>query len=614
VIPLLARELRNARGTALALAGFLLLGDLMMLANHRVRGGDLSAFDPLALVAVPGLWILAVALARKLVGHEHQAGTRAFLEAIPVPREAVIAAKLAVGFALVALVASLQVGLFAALGAPAPDAALGARVLARVLLAGAFATGVGFAVASLGRYLTVAITSLVLAQTSIASADFDGARLAPWSLVARTFTVDRGPLPAGPAAMALVGALAGAALAAALWCARSGSVSVSLFQRMSHREGMRWAAGITLAMVLIHTDRDRARAFALPGDARRGDGAVVHGVSVDARTLDAAHAALRVLGRWAGEPPPAVALVARADVPAGMARFEDASASAALVSYHHLAGEALVAATVEAAALHRTRTHLRRESTAWALDGLGLLAARWGRAARPLDDDLDLVLPMLASLPSDLTADDLVAWRSFRERVGEDAARAVAYTLLRAVAVARGPDAVAAMLRALLARPWGPGSAAAWTLPSMSAAWRRAGLTPVEAVAAWRANALRLRDLHRASLARVPRVVAAARVEAPSARSRSLRLALTGDARLAPDAPVTVTVWRLCAESAHGEKGLAPGDIDGRCLAWHAVVPAASLAGEGALVPAGFVRGEELVWRMRAPGAAGTPHRREVLR
>jgi len=613
MIGLLVRDLRNVRGTALALAGFLLLGDLLMLANHRVRGGDLSAFDPLALVAVPGLWVLAVALARKLVGHEHHTRTRAFLDAIPVTRGAVIASKLLVGFTLVALIASLQVGLFAALGAPSPEGELTARVFARVLLAGAFVTGVGFAVASLGRYLTVSITILVLLQSSLSSADFDGASVSPWALVARTFTVDRGPLPTGPALAALVGALAGAAFAALVWRARSGSLSAGLFERMSHREGMRWAAGITLAMVLIHTDRDRARAFTLPGESRRTDGVVVHGVSVDAATLDAAHAALRVVRGWTGEALPDVALVARADVPAGMMRVEEASETAAVVSFRDVTGEGLVAAAVEAAALQRTRAHLRRESTAWTLDGVGLLAARWGRVARPLDDDLDLVLPMLASLPHDLTADDLTSWRSFRERVGEDCARAVAYTLLRAVALSRGRDAVTAMLHDVLARPWGVGNAATWTLPSMASAWRSAGITPVAAVAAWRDHLLRLRSAHRDALARVPRMLAAARVTA-AGESRTLRLALTATARLAPDAPVAVTVWRLCAESSHAEKGLVPGDIDGRCLAWHAIVPAGSLAGEGALVPAGFVRGEDVLWRMRAPGAANTPHHREALR
>lgn len=613
MIGLLLRDLRNVRGTALALAGFLLLGDLLMLANHRVRGGDLSAFDPLALVAVPGLWVLAVALARKLIGHEHQTRTRTFLEAIPVSRGAVVAVRLAVGFALVALVATLQVLLFAALGSPSPDGALTAHVLARVLLAGAFATGVGFAVASLGRYLTVSITTLVLLQTTLSSADFDGSGVSPWALVARTFTVDRGPLPTGPVVASLLGALVGAAAAAALWCARSGSLSASLFERMSHREGMRWAAGITLAMVLVHTDRDRARAFTLPGDARRSDGAAVHGVSVDAATLDAAHAALRVVRGWTGEALPAVALVARADVPAGMARVEEASEGAAVVSFRDVAGEGLVAAAVEAAALQRTRTHIRRESTAWVLDGVGLLAARWGRVARPLDDDLDVVLPMLASLPSDLTADDLTAWRSFRERVGEDCARAVAYTLLRSVALARGASPVGAMLRDVLARPWGVGNAATWTLPSMASAWREAGVTPVAAVAAWRDHMTRLRGAHRESLARVPRLVASAFVTA-AGESRTLRLALTAAASVGPNAPVAVTVWRLCAESPHGEKGIAPGDIDGRCLAWHAVVTAGSLQGEGVVVPAGFVRGEDVLWRMRLPFAAGTPHHREALR
>ncbi len=613
MIGLVTRELRNVRGTALALAGFLLLADLMMLANHRVRGGDLSAFDPLSLVAVPGLWILGVALARKLVGHEHQAGTRAFLEAIPVPRGAVISAKLAVGFALVALLAAAQVALFAALGAPSPEGALTARVLARVLLVAAFATGAGFAAASLGRYLTVSLLCLFLAQTALSSAGFDGGRASPLALVARTFTVDRGPLPALPSVLALVGAAAGAMVAVALWCARSGTLSVALFQRMSHREGMRWAAGITLALVLIHSDRDRARAFPLPGEARRGGGAEVHGVSIDAPTLDAAHEALRVMARWTGDAPFAVALVERGDVPEGMARFEDASHSAALVSFRGLAGESLVAAAVEAAALHRTRGHLRREETAWVLDGVGLLAARWGRAARPLDDDLDLALLMIASLPTDLTAGDLAAWRSFRERVGEDAARAVAYTLLRAVAIDRGRDAVGALLRATLTRPLGVGNAATWLLPSMASAWRRAGVSPEAAVASWRAHVLRLRDAHARELARVPRIAARASVSADGL-SRSLHLTLATDARLAPDAPVAVTVWRLCAESPHGEKGLAPGDDDGRCLAWHAVVPARSLAGEGALVPATFLRGEGVLWRMRAPGAVNTPDRREALR
>ena len=621
MIQLVVREIRNHGFTLAGVGGFVLLMDLLVLATHRIKGGDMSAFDPLILAGVPVTLVVCSVVPRRLVAHDRQQKTLAFLEALPVERSAVIAVKLALGFLVVWAVMAFQVALFGALGAPSPDASLALRVLARMVLFGTYAAGVGFALASLGRYFGVSLAAAFLVTTSLETFGEELSRVGPFGLVARTFTTDRGPLPLGASTWATLGALAGVGLCVWLWCARSGSLSSALFERMSHREGMRWAGGFLVATLLIHAEKDRCEHFALPGATVRQSGGVTVELGADveravdaprAEVLDRTESALRTTLGWTGARSlPAVAIVARGDVPTGRAAIEYPSDGAVLVALRGATVERLVATSVQAAALGHTRELVRREETAWVLDGAGVLAARWGRVAATLDRDEDLLVPMLAALREPVTARDLVEWRTFRERVGDECAEAVAYSLLRAVALVRGPQAVTAMLRAAFDRPFARSLLGLAGVASMRQAWRAAGITPEEAIAAWSGRVEALRRARADAIGRVARVEARVRADRVSEVSRALTLTLGPGAAVGDDAALVAEVWRLSPESVALEKGTAPGEPAPGDLAWRGDVTGLRLR-EGVRVPATFTRGEVVLWRLRAAGVM-TGYHREVL-
>lgn len=621
MIQLLVREIRNHGLALVGVGGFVLLMDLLVLATHRIKGGDMSAFDPLIVAGVPVTLVVCSVVPRRLVAHDRQEKTLAFLEALPVERGAVIAVKLALGFFVVWAVMAFQVVLFGALGAPSPDASLALRVLARMVLFGTYAAGVGFALASLGRYFGVSLAAAFILTTSLETFGEELSRVGPFSLVARTFTTDRGPLPLGASAWAMLGALAAVGLSAWLWCARSGSLSSALFERMSHREGMRWAGGFLVATLLIHAEKDRCEHFALPGaTVRQSRGVTVElGAEVDravdapsAVVLDRTESALRTTLGWTGaQSLPAVAIVARGDVPAGRAAIEFPSDDAVLVAVRAATTERLVVTAVQAAALGHTRELVRREETAWLLDGAGMLAARWEHVTAPLDRDEDLVVPMAAALREPVTVGDLAAWRTFRERIGDECAEAVAYSLLRSIAIVRGPQAVTAMLREALDRPFARSLLGLAGVASMRQAWRAARITPEEAIAAWSQRTEALRQERAEVIAQVARVEAVARVARVSDVSRALTLTLAPGVNAGDDRAFVAEVWRLSPESVALEKGTAPGESAPGDLAWRGDVTGARLR-EGVRVPTTFTRGEVILWRLRTAGVM-TGYHREVL-
>lgn len=621
MIQLVVREIRNHGLTLAGVGGFVLLMDLLVLATHRIKGGDMSAFDPLILAGVPVTLVVCSVVPRRLVAHDRQQKTLAFLEALPVERGAVIAVKLAVGFLVVWAVMAFQVALFGALGAPSPDAALAVRVLARMALFGTYAAGLGFALASLGRYFGVSLGAAFLVTTSLETFGEELSRVGAFGLVARTFTTDRGPLPLGASAWAMLGAIAGVALTAWLWCARSGSVSSALFERMSHREGMRWAGGFLVATLLIHAEKDRSERFALPGASVRQSGGVTveFGADVEreldvpsAVALDRTESALRTTLGWTGARSlPAVAIVARGDVPAGRAAIEYPSDEAVLVALRGVTVERLVVTSVQAAALGHTRELVRREETAWVLDGAGMLAARWERITAPLDRDEDLLVPMLSAMQVPLTARDLESWRTFRERVGDECAEAVAYSLLRVVAIERGPHAVTAMLRKAFDRPFARSLLGLAGVASMRQAWRAAGLTAEEAVTMWSRRVEAFRRARADAIGRVARVEASARAERVSNVSRALTLSFAPGASVGDDVSFVAEVWRLSPESLALEKGTAPGEPAPGDIAWRGDVTGLRLR-EGMRIPTTFTRGEVVLWRLRAAGVM-TGYHREVL-
>jgi hypothetical protein len=613
---LVAREFRNARATMFATTCLVLFCDLIVLANQRIKGGDLSAFDPLVMAGVPLLWFAGFAITRAIVAHEHQQRMRAFLEGLPVGREALIAAKCAVAVMLVVAVAWLQVATLGALGSPTPDVDLTLRVFARMTCVALFVAGAGVAAASLGRYYVVTLVALFLAQVAQDTFGLGASTVTPTALVAKTFTTDRRAIPLVPVVLSVLGALAGSFVALAIACARSGSLATSLFERMTHREGMRWAAGLLVTMLLAHADTSRARHLNTRADhALTAQAVRVEQVGTRSDALPRAHAAVAVARSIVDAPLPTVLLQPRNDVPAGMLRFEAASDDVAVVAFrpsaHDPSPETLASAAAQAALLQRSRGLVLRESTAWVLDGVGLACARWSHIDAPLEHDADVLAPLLAVQREALRVDDLATWRAFRERVGERGAQNVAYTLLRVIAHTRGPDALKSLLRAVFARPWYGSAPAAWIMPSMASAWRASGTDAASATRAWNTTMAPLREGLAGQIAQQPSLSVRLDVTRASSVSRALRLTLTASRNVAPDAQIDVAVWRLVAENTPLVRGLTPGDPDVEGLAWHGTVTAASLSA-GVELPAAFTRGDAVLWRAQTSTSLGALTRTEL--
>ena len=270
---LLGKDLREHGG---ALAGIVLASAalvLLALAQNRQAAYGISPFEVVRFALITFLPLICLVVGNRLVVREYLAGTRQFVEALPVGTLWPLLLKYLVGYAFVALLGAMVVGI-CALGAtladdPSPEY-LG-LLLARTLVVLLLYWGVVFCFSLCGhlRVMLYLVTlGVVLALSFLPGVD--ATRFAPFALLDREFFVfERDLVPWRE--MGWTAVLGAAFALAGFIVARlgNGSVAERLARPMSRRDyvltGVLLAGGVALTGALAEKrTRDPVR---LTGEA-----------------------------------------------------------------------------------------------------------------------------------------------------------------------------------------------------------------------------------------------------------------------------------------------------------------------------------------------------------
>lgn len=524
---LFAKEVREHLAALVLLAVLLLLGFLFISLGVLIREEPGSFLETLRYFLVTMAPIAAAVLGGRLVAKEYGAKTQLFLEGMPVSRPWMLAAKLILGLGLLMLVVTAVFGI-SALVARAREGPLAPRFLSIVALKTcAFclcAHSFFFLTGLLGRYRIAAylgcVFGLFVLETQLR---VDLSRSGPFALVNDTFSFERVEFPIRSLVVTLALSLSFLGLAFALALLREGSVASLLAEKMTHREKVFLSMlGLFLLYgVGIAGDGPDQEPFDLHDallDQR--DGILVKvdpagGEAAGRRLLGSVITRLASLRDYLDLPHlPPVFLVARRDLDAG--RFEQgwlAQAEGVLARANwgsdSFKDDAFISWLVPAVVGAQSLDRLRGERWRWVLDGFGPYWTRRTGAARPMDPGDQLTLRALHGTAEGNLEQDLRSWLSFRERVGDEIASAVAWSGLRTLARLRGEERTRAFLGAVL----GPGPPdnirALWTrgnVPPERALRDEAGVSWEALLDAWRGELEALRKACADRLARVPRL------------------------------------------------------------------------------------------------------------
>lgn len=533
---LLAKELRAQRGAvfgsalvSFVLAGITLLGD----ARDRHLMTALGALKPVLFAGVP---LAAVVLTYTAFTRELRTRTVLFTEALPVTRGAVLAAKL---LSLALTLPATLVPAVVLVGSRASDLATGAASEAALRMAcWSWATlGVITLSAVLGRYrfplyVALAVTALVYQGAGGALGQFG-----PFAAVTG-LGIEGEALSTRTALESVAVGAAALLVAVTMFTVREGSVAVLLGERMGHAEKVVTAAVLLLgtfaATVLIDPQHKEPYALQEAGAVVRQGQRVRLNVGPSTATASTAESlaaaltpALDDAAVWLSmthvEP---VFLVHRDDL--DPQRFEPATLAerdGVLVRANLRAlvdRDDLVAFLVQELLDEHTRGRASYEPRMWLRDGGALFAV--SRAMAPVRRDR-LLLRALYARRSGWTFADLGRWHTVRDQTARELSDALAWSVLDALAAARGEEAVARLLREVLARPERRDARVLFGATSGPATDRlpiTAGIGAAELHALWDAHlaaaAARLGD----RLAALPELTLTVAVRSPSARQRAL--------------------------------------------------------------------------------------------
>lgn len=531
----LVRKELQEHAAGLAVLAFV----LALLFVALLAGATLGREEQSALFALRGYVVMATILGspvvcQMLVAREYGGKTQLFLETLPVSRAAVLWTKLLLGLALVLawLLPAIAVATAVAWRSSGLDARFLLAVVARSVAFAAFGYGAFFAFSFLGRYRVPCLIAATLAFGYVGSAtDLEPDRAGPIALVDERFLSERHALPVSDLAWTLGFAGAFAATGLLLGSRREGSVAAMLAETMSQREKAFVAAVLvsSVAAVTALESRREKKPFDLK-DATRVE---ARGVRVElspadlpggAALVQRVHGDLVALAGFLQVPAlPPVFLAVRRDLdPLRFERGRVGEADGILVHLRYPAegwsDERLSAWLVREVLAAHTRERARLETHRWLLDGAGVYWTR--RAAAP-----GLMLRALYGTPGGVSRDTTDRWLTFRGRVGDDVATAVAWSGLVTLEEQAGAEAVTRLLRATLGRRPPPDARASWRdarnpLPLVFE--RETGLAYAAFLQHWDARLRQERALRAEELAALPRLSGRLRAEPLSGATRRL--------------------------------------------------------------------------------------------
>lgn len=526
---------------AFSIAGLLTLsGGVALIAATVLRGQAGTPFEGYRLFAAVFAVLLSVVVCHRLLVLEYQARTQLFLEGLPFSRWRMLAIKYVLGLffsgGLLALV-FLLCGVAAARHDPPSLNFLGIAAM-RTAAYTWCAYNFFFVMGLLGRYraaIYIALLFAMLGLQEMSAVQF--ARFGPFALVDSTFAYEADLLPWEDLKETSYLAIACLGLAAILGLVREGSVAALLAERMSHREKVFVSAllvGLLWTVTLV-SEKAKRVAFDLPDAIAESSGGVTVKVAPDLAqnsrqpAQDVATATAAELGRLreylAADSLPPVFVTSRQDLDPD--RFERGE----LEHHHGLHVQANLYSSewqmekflpwvIREALILGSNGRANHESRRFVLDGFALY---WCRRGKSGDRGSPITLRALYGVRDGFQPEDMSNWLSFRERVGDPIASAVACTALETLAELCDPEDFRAFIRSTLAL--GAPKDVRAVLGQGGEPWHRALEARAKVPAsrlyeAWQEALMQARDEKGHLVEKLPRVQASLRVDESSQASR----------------------------------------------------------------------------------------------
>jgi hypothetical protein len=528
IVALFRKELRQHWPALLLIALLTMGGYGLIILGALLRGESGSVFESLRVFIIMIVVLASLVLCHRLVVVEYAAKTQLFLEALPVSRWRMVAAKYALGLTVMVGIVLLALAIACSLGArhealtPRFVAILGVRAVSVAVCAYHFFFVMGF----LGRYrLALYLVAFLAGMVVSEFTDLEPQHFGPFALLDEKFAFENQQVPWD--ALAATWALSTGCLAVAFLLAltREGGVAALLAEKMSHREKVFIAAllvGVLFAVTLLDEKKRRA-----PFDLH--DAATARGPGVSAKVAtgsdhneeDAQALARHVADTLSSardflglEELPPVFITRRRDLDSSRyerGELEEASgvhvqANFASPSFRRdeftgwLLRETLIA---------HTDGRVKLEPKMWVLDGFALYNGTCENASDPLVKDKALALRALYGAEVGFAPQDLRRWYSFRERVGGDIATGVAWSGIKTLARRTSPERAQRFIRSVLGAEEPKDLRAMvheWIAPTERLLLTEAGLQPEEFWTLWQEELAAARQELAMELAQLPRL------------------------------------------------------------------------------------------------------------
>lgn len=539
---LIAKELRQ-HWLALAGVGLLSLAAFSALAAaNKVQGLSGSPLEALRWYLMGIVPLAGMVVGHRLVNTEYGARTQLFLEALPLPRWKMPTVKYGLGLAALLGITAVVFGATLLLQWKQQrflDLNLVRLAGIRALSFAAFIFSVCFLYGFLGRYRVALLIAVFLGFSLLAeSSNIQWSKFGPFALIDTTFAYEAETMPWRALRDTWLLTAALTALAFGLALVREGSVASLMAEKMSHREKVFVAAVlISLAWTgALISEKTRRTPFDLQQAVVVTNGPVTVKLSSSAESEVTRPLMQRVaselsqmceyLGREAAPP---VFITQRGDLdPDRYERGELEQSDGVFVQANVLSTNwnttHFVTWLVREGLIVGTNGRAELESRRWILDGFPLF---W--SAREVEGQWLTNHPVLALRAVYGTADglrpDFRSWLRFKERVGDDIAAAVAWSVLEVIEQQAGPNSCRAFLQAALGQAPPKDARVLFNdqrKSGMELLQQCTGLAEGEVLARWEEQLTLVTEAMAPALKTLPRIRGEARFEALSPSSRKV--------------------------------------------------------------------------------------------
>ena len=464
---LIIKELRQHWLAFLLSVGLCGLGALLLILVAATGDGG-SWFEVLKTFLQTFYVVLALVVCNRLVVREYQSKTQLFLEVLPVSRLRMVAVKYMFGLLFLFSLLTFLIAVLVLLSLR--NEQLTTRFLL-ILTACSFAYAwcvysFFFVMGFFGRYrIPIYLLSLIGAMFVEIMTNIEWSQFGPFALLDDRFGFERVTWPTDPLLASVGIAATFVCLTLMLSLLREGGIAALLAEKMSHREKVFVTVLLigVVSGVAAFDERVAKQPFDLPGAvAARVDGVTVKvSAGTDAqkergrRLAEVLASDIAALQRYLQIPQlPAVFVVQRTDLDANRYERGDLDGAEGLLVRANFLSDAwqqerFQSWLVRELLIMASEGRVQYEPNRWVMDGFALYWTCRDAKSRNLDYQR-LELRAAYGGQQGFSSADAAAWLTYRDRVGEDIASAVAWYGLISLHDEQGEMACRAFLRSML--------------------------------------------------------------------------------------------------------------------------------------------------------------------